>query len=356
MVSQNILETLKNRRKNIIIIGTDASADAPLYDCDKIYLTPISELPPSNYAECLSKIIIEESPDLILAGRDIDIIILAELKTKFPSIADRFIAGESNLAQLMEDKWLSWQFAQEESLPFAETIVYDRENNKAGVEIFVQKYGFPFIAKPRKGFASKAVSFILNYDQLSGISSDGSIIIQEYLGDSRKIIDFQESMKCGGIPLFYSLEEVKYSMQMYIGKSGELKGSVVTKHQMRNGVSAGVTIFENHGLEDLIDKYYKVFSRKGWYGPLNIQLQTCNTTNKLKAFEFNGRFTGATAARYILGYDEVGFALELLPSSHIKKDGSCGSQKNVLKQTYVSVRPDCHITTLNKHKTWEPLD
>lgn len=354
MVSQNILETLKNRRESLYIVGTDASADAPLFDCDKIYLTPLSELPPSNYLEFLSKIIIDESPDVIIPGRDIDVIILSILKTTFPEISDRFIAGESNLAQLMEDKWLSYQFATDECLPFAETIIYDSVNNKEGVDFFVQKHGFPLIVKPRKGYASKAVSFILNFDQLSSISSDGTIIIQEYLGDGEKIMDFQKSINREGIPLFYSLEEVKYSMQLYVGKSGELMGSIVTKHQMKNGVSAAVTIFENHGLEDLIDKYYKVFSRHGWYGPLNIQLQKCSKTQKLKAYEFNGRYTGATASRYILGYDEVGFALEQLSSIHVEKDESYGSQKSVLKQTYISARPNYHIASLNKHKTWKP--
>jgi len=355
MVSQNILEVLKNRRKDIFIVGTDASADAPLYDCDKIYLTPLSELPPSNYAEILSKIIIDESPDLIIPGRDIDVIILSMLRKRFPEISDRFIAGESNLAQLIEDKWLSYQFSTNESLPFADTIICDWKNNKEGVDLFIQEYGFPLIVKPRKGFASKAVSFILNYDQLSNISSDGTMIIQEYLGNGEKIFDFQKSITSEGLPLFYSLEEVKYSMQMFIGKSGKLFGSLVTKHKMKNGVSADVSVFENHGLEGLIKKYFNAFARNGWYGPLNIQMQKSNKTGQLKAYEFNCRFTGATAARYILGYDEVGFALEQLSSKSIGKDESYGSQKSVLKQTYTSVRPESHMAFLKKHKQWKKL-
>lgn len=354
MVSQNVLETLKNRRKDIYLIGTDASADAPLYDCDKIYLTPLSELPPSNYAEVLSKIIMDESPDVIIPGRDIDVIVLSMLKERFPKIADRFIAGKSNLAQLMEDKWLSYQFATDENLPFAETIICDFKNNKKGVDSFIQEHGFPLIVKPRKGFASKAVSFILNRDQLSDISSNGEMVIQEYLGSGEKILDFQKSTIREGLPLFYSLEEVKYSMQLYIGKSGKLMGSVVTKHHMKSGVSATVNIFENHGLEDLIDKYFKAFSRNGWYGPINIQMQKSNKTGQLKAYEFNGRFTGATAARYILGYDEVGFALEQLSSVPVERDDTYGSQKSVLKQTYISSRPDNHIAFLEEHKQWKP--
>ncbi len=354
MVSQNILEALKNRRKDIFIVGTDASAEGALYDCDKIYLTPLSELPPSNYTEVLSKIIIDESPDLIIPGRDIDVVVLSMLKTKFPEIANRFIAGDANLAQLMEDKWLSYLFAKEENLPFAETIICDWKNNKKEIDLFVKKHGFPLIVKPRKGFASKAVSFILNYDQLYNISSGGEMVIQEYLGSKDNIIEFQHRILSEGLPLFYSLEEVKYSMQCYIGVSGQLEGSVITLHKMKNGVSAAVEIAENHGLERLIQKYYKAFAKNGWYGPLNIQLQKSNKTGELKAYEFNGRFTGATAARYILGYDEVGFALGQISSCPNGRDHRYASQKSVLKQTYISVRPDKHIASLNKTKQWKP--
>ena len=354
MVSQNILETLKHKRDQLYVVGTNASADAPLYDCDKIYLTPLSELPPSDYADALSKVITDEKPDVVIPGRDIDVIILAMLKERFPDIADRFVAGAADLAQLMEDKWLSYEFATKEGLPFAETMIYDWTNNKEGVISFAEKHGFPLIAKPRKGFASKAVSFIVNQDQLSKIPSDGTMIIQEYLGDGSKIIDFHKQINQDSLPLFYSLEEVKYSMQMYVGKSGDLKGSIVTKHAMKNGVSAAVHIFENHGLDELIDTYYKGFARNGWYGPINVQLQKSSKTGELRAYEFNGRFTGATAGRYILGYDEVGFALEELSPQPIHKDRSCGSQKSVLKQTYISSRPEYHMETLNKLKTWEP--
>nr|WP_299340190.1 hypothetical protein [Allomuricauda sp.] len=352
MVAQNVLETLKHRRENIIILGTDASSDAPLYDCDKIYLVPLSELPPSQFSKVLSKIIQEESPDLIIPGRDIDVIILSMLRKDFPDISDRFISGETELAKLMEDKWLSYEFAHNESLPFAETIIYDYNKDKKNMDKFIATHGFPLIAKPRKGFASKGVFFVLNQEHLSSLSSDGSIILQEYLGDGSKISGFHESLIQRGLPLFYSVEEIKYSMQMYIGKSGELMGHIITKHQMKNGVSSVVTLFENHGLENLVQRYYTVFSKKGWYGPLNIQLQKSNKTGELKAYEFNGRFTGATASRYILGYDEIGFALEQLSSVNIGTDDSFKSQKRVLKQTYISARPEGPRAFLDENKVW----
>ncbi|WP_435623599.1 hypothetical protein [Flagellimonas sp.] len=354
MVSQNILETLKNRRDSITIVGTNASPDAPLYDCDKVYLTPLSELPPSDYSTVLSKIIEDEAPDIIIPGRDIDVIILAHLKKDFPKTHSRFITGDSKLASLMEDKWLSFQFAHQEKLPFADSIRYDLEKNEAGVVDFLNRHEFPLLVKPRKGFASKSVSFVMNEDQLSNIPSDGTFIVQEYLGDRSKLLGFQKRIQDEGIPLFYSLEEVKYSMQLYIGPSKELKGSLITIHRMKNGVSEGVVAYEKNDLNELLNTYYQVFANKGWYGPLNIQLQRSEKTGEMKAYEFNGRYTGATAARYVLGYDEVGFSLDLLDSGNTIQDDSCGSQKSALKQTYISSRPRTKIAYLEKHKIWSP--
>jgi carbamoyl-phosphate synthase large subunit len=55
-------------------------------------------------------------------------------------------------------------------------------------------------------------------------------------------------------------------------------------------------------------KSAEAFSAAGWRGPLNIQCQR-SAEGELLIHEFNGRFTGATAERWLLGYDEVGAAI-----------------------------------------------
>jgi hypothetical protein len=51
-----------------------------------------------------------------------------------------------------------------------------------------------------------------------------------------------------------------------------------------------------------------VLAAQGWRGPMNIQCQP-DASGRLMIHEFNARFTGATAARHLLGHDEVGIAL-----------------------------------------------
>jgi hypothetical protein len=72
-------------------------------------------------------------------------------------------------------------------------------------------------------------------------------------------------------------------------------------------------------------------------------------TGELKAYEFNGRFTGATAARYFLGYDEIGFALEEA-GIELNRDSRFGSQKIVTKMPAVSIVPDNMLMELKKNQ------
>jgi carbamoyl-phosphate synthase large subunit len=351
-VAQNVMETLQNRRENLYIVGLDADTMTPVYNCDKVYLTPYTELPPSEYYDFFRKIIIEESPDLVIPGRDVDVIILGQLQKEFPERAHTFIAGPPELSQLMEDKWLSYCFARENSLPFADSIEYQLKDHAEKVEKFIETHGFPLIVKPKKGFASKGVSLVLNAEQLN-LKNAGEMIIQEYLGDGDKLYEFYDRINRKGLPLFYSLEEVKYSLQCFIDQDGTVKGRFITAHRMVNGVSAGVTRVKDPKLSAILDQYCDVFSKKGWFGPLNIQVQQSHKNNEFKAYELNARYTGATGARYLLGYDEVGFGMEVAFGSKAPKDGLYNSQESVNKQTFVSQIPRDNSKSLKEKGVWE---
>jgi len=315
-------------------------------------LTPYTQLPPSEYYDFFRKVIIEESPDIVIPGRDVDVIILGQLKKEFPDRAHTFIAGPPKLSQLMEDKWLSYCFAKEHGLPFADSIEYNLTDNPEKVEKFIRSHGFPLIVKPKKGFASKGVTLVLNEDHLN-LENTGEMIIQEYLGDGDKLYEFYETINRKGLPLFYSVEEVKYSLQCFIDLEGKVKGRFITAHRMVNGVSAGVTKFEDPELSKILHQYCEVFSKKGWFGPLNIQVQQSHKNKVFKAYELNARYTGATAARYLLGYDEVGFGMEISFGAEAPKDQLYNSQDSVNKQTFVSQIPRDKVQFLTENEVWK---
>src|SRR5204863_9603979 len=60
---------------------------------------------------------------------------------------------------------------------------------------------------------------------------------------------------------------------------------------------------------DIGTRCAQAFSAAGWRGPLNIQCGEA-ANGEIRIHEFSGRFTGATVDRWLLGFDEVGLAVE----------------------------------------------
>ena len=69
----------------------------------------------------------------------------------------------------------------------------------------------------------------------------------------------------------------------------------------------------------------QAFAGAGWRGPLNIQCQQ-DTQGTPLIHEFNGRFTGATVDRWLLGFDEVGAAIESLHRRGYRPRSRCPSR------------------------------
>ena len=77
---------------------------------------------------------------------------------------------------------------------------------------------------------------------------------------------------------------------------------------MKNGISFEVSRNYDSSLESLARDCSQKFHQIGVRGPLNIQLQR-SQEGGFKIFEFNCRFTGATSARFLLGYNELDLLL-----------------------------------------------
>ncbi len=174
---------------------------------------------------------------------------------------------------------------------------------------FAREVGWPLIAKPRLGFASRGVRLLFTESQLKAAAALPELVFQEYLGDPQPAVSFLSAVESGRLPIFYSLETEKHSVQLYIRGDGSTAGPFCTRHRMREGKSISVEAVDSAELTVLAARYASTFRDAGWRGPLNIQCQR-RPGGPLKAYELNGRMTGATAARLFLGFDELGLAMQ----------------------------------------------
>lgn len=308
LVGQNVVQALGQRRKSLQMLATNSVADEPsLQDFDEVRLAPPTVGQDIQLAELIVDWMGASDIQLVVPCRDDDVAFLARLAERRPDIAPRLLCGVPKVADAMLDKWASWQFSVLTGLPFAPSAL---ATDRSAVSALVKQHGLPLIVKPRAGFASRGVRFLLEDAQLESVVGDESMLVQRYLGEVEPLLEFSRALRRGGLPLFHSFESIKHSIQAMITPGGELAGVFATIHHMRQGISVGV---EEDPAEDALSlgrRCAAVFSSHGWRGPLNIQCHR-GANGELGIYEFNGRFTGATAARALLGFDEVGLGLRL---------------------------------------------
>jgi len=309
LVGQNVLASLAGRRSGLHLAAINSVAAEPaLFDFDEAFLCGNLRDEPQAFAQRFTDIMEALQPCLVIPCRDDDVAFLAAQAEARPEHAPRFLCGARLPAEAMLDKAASATLAQKHGLPFAPTLATDADPDPARLIAFAACHGYPLIAKPRQGFASRGVLLILDQGQLLRLAGRPDYILQAYLGDADAVRSYVEACARDGVPLFHSFEMDKYSIQAFIAPDGHPAGLLATRHAMRQGRSERVTHNSDPALLELGRRCAAAFAAEGWRGPLNIQCQR-SATGDYGIYEFNGRYTGATSARRLLGYDEVALGL-----------------------------------------------
>lgn len=154
-------------------------------------------------------------------------------------------------------------------------------------------------------------------------------IIQDYIGNP-SILHKKVNQLQNGIPMFFSIpENQQYAIQTIIKPDGSWLNPFCSVNKMIMGKCEESEIVIDENLEFIGNAFSKAFSNRGWRGSLNVQLKP-DDQSKFHAFEFNGRVSGSTSARYLMGFDEVGILISAFCNQQIKK-GRMENQKPVNK-------------------------
>lgn len=307
LVGQNILQAIGCRRSLFHLEATNSEAAEPsLADFDAVHLVPPSSDDTSALEHLLNERLTQSSCDLVIPCRDAEVLWLARQRSRHPGHENRLLVGEASIAEIFLDKWLSWTFSRDRELPFLPTANLQDDSQ---VEQLLRDCSFPLLVKPRKGFASRGVWVLTHPDQLMAHRHREDAILQPWCGSNEKLAGFMTDVQTRGLPLFHSFEDTKHSIQTFITPNAELASTFVTLHRMEQGVSRKVVASSCPEAHALGERVGRVFAAAGWRGPLNIQCHRDNGTGDYRIYEFNGRFTGASAARALLGFDELALAL-----------------------------------------------
>lgn len=346
LAAQNVIEALFGRRHNLRLVGTNSVANANVFDFDSVYITP--ETNASAFESRFRYVVEKEKPAIVVPTRDEDVAWLSQIehRTLVEAVGGSALCGEPTCAESFLDKALSYKRACKAGLPFARSIAID---GRPADEI-VAELDLPLVVKPRKGFASRGVSLLWKTQQLDHVPTDGSMLAQEYLGASPDLKSMHKDIGTAGFPLFRSFEAEKFSLQVILGNQTSSK-VCATRHRMRNGMSTHVSLASIPELQTIGQRFADAYRKWGWIGPLNIQCQR-NKEGDFRAFELNGRFTGATAARVLIGFDEVGLAFDSVAGLRLPNTITDSRQHAVTRTLYSARTPEPAVKHLQTEGEW----
>jgi carbamoyl-phosphate synthase large subunit len=302
LTAQNVLQALGTRRERCVVIGTNSVAEAAgNFRCDRVYLVPPAAAQ-ADYIARLEALIREERPDLVIPCRDDDVFALARLGERSPH-GSALLTGTVAAARALTDKLESARFADRHGLPFMKTAATVHE-----ALALAAAHGLPLIGKPRRGNGTRGVVLLRSRAEIErAFAVRGDLIAQPFL-EPPADVDALTAPFDAGLPLFFSFPTTLRSVQIVVGPDGNTSSPFGALNTQVGGLGTEMTRCDDPELLEVGKAYARALAAEGWRGPLNVQLKR-DIEGKLMAFELNGRFGGATAGRALLGFDEVGEAV-----------------------------------------------
>lgn len=314
LVGQNILDVLESknfyRRDKVKIIGTNSIAGSPNnFRCDSCYL--VSNTSNKEFKFEILEIINKEQPDLILSGRDEDTEAIVRLKMENPKIEAKHPYGKVETLFAALNKLETWNFSVRNNLAFADTYVVGKNGDLEGLKNFIEKYGYPLIAKPIQGFASKGVFYVRSWQDAEDISKLDDYMFQEYLGDAKFLETYFTKFQ-GPTPLFAHAPNIyHFSCHTVINPDGTYDPIFISRNEHDSGVTIGFRRVFDEVLENLTVEYLNAIHQEGGFGPVTVQFREDQKGN-FKAQEMNMRTNGNTYPRFLMGQDDLGLIVNYL--------------------------------------------
>jgi hypothetical protein len=302
LVGRNILDSIEAMRGRLRVAGTNSDPLTPNnFRCDVAYVVP-ETADRDGFCARLRDIITSEKPDLVLAGRDDDLVPLARIKASGEFPRTLFLTPDAAAADVVNDKYATGEFAKRHGLPYPQTAATQEE-----AEALIDRRGFPLISKPRTGFASRGVTIVRNRSEASAALARSGFVLQEYLCPPSNLDALLPNLRFGA-PLAHHIAETDhYSAQAMVGIGGKLLAYFATL--LDKSAIVVVKPIDAPRLEKVTADYVHHLGALGFVGPLNLNCKRL-PDGRFVPYELNGRFTGTTSSRALLGYPEVVFAIE----------------------------------------------
>jgi carbamoyl-phosphate synthase large subunit len=292
-VSQSIQKALAHSTLQTRVHAACISREAAgLYLADRAYISPVAQS--SEFIPWVLDVCDRERIGAVLSGSEVVLEALAPAAAEIGErTGARCIVSPPEVLRIGRDKLLTCRWLEAEQLPVPG---YAHLEDSRSVEQLIELHGFPLIAKPRFGKGSDGIVTLRDREDLEHLLAAeelslraivdritaSDVILQQYLGD----------------------EHHEYTVGCFCASDGGLRGTVVMRRTIKGGTTTSAELGRFPEVRAVAEA---IASTLGPLGPCNVQLRM--DEGEAVPFEINPRFSGTTALRAQMGFNEVEAAL-----------------------------------------------
>ncbi len=275
IVSQGILKALAISGLKCRIIGACIHLESlGLYTTDRSYISPPASDP--RFVDWVFNICQEERIDLVMSGVEAILEALSPHREALRRQTGALcIVSEPETLALGADKLRTARWLEAAGFNFARSAAADEDG---AVAELARSRGYPLIAKPRNGHGSRGILVVRTAADLERACRLPGYVIQEYLGN----------------------DDAEFTAGCFSDRNGDVRGVIVMRRQLVYGTTVRAEVGE---FPEARAEAERIAAALKPMGPCNVQMRM--DRGRAVCFEINVRFSGTTAMRARLGFNDV---------------------------------------------------
>ena len=281
IVGYGIIASLRQSGFDVHIIGCDIFEDAVgQYFADEfIAAVPAAD---ENYPCFLKKLIDEKKIDLVLFGIEQEISAVYSRMDEFGGYEGKLVINNPDILPLCDDKWLTFRWLKDNGLgQYAIDSVISGE-----YEELSERFGLPFLIKPRISRAGKGIASISSGDDFSFYrrKAGNGFMAQRIVGDISH----------------------EYTVGVFGLGDGSFVNEIILRRTLsQEGATAKAWVTEDAGIQIAVDEITKKLKP---LGPTNYQFR--RQDERIYLLEINPRISSSTSIRSAFLYNEAKMCIE----------------------------------------------
>lgn len=282
-VGQGVLKSLRAGRRPFHIVGIDMEIlSAGFSLVDSYYQTPRTVHP--DFPGALKSIAEKEELEAIYVCSPTELEWFASQKQELErELGLSVFVNPPEVIRVASDKLHTANFLRDAGFPFPETAL---GTNAEGVELLIERYRFPLIAKPRAGFSSRNVLVVNSREEIAAVATLApDLIVQRYLPDPQS----------------------EFTAATLSGSDGKVRALIILRRDLLQGTTYRTELIDDKNLSDQI---VRIVEALGAVGPCNLQFRLLGETAYV--FEINPRFSGTSGIRHLYGFNDCEMIFDLL--------------------------------------------